>query len=194
MLECDAAVSWAWPHLPAAGLAGGRCERRLHPGLDVNSFFAWLTAFRPTWYAAVPTMHQAILAEARHASRGSGRLSAALRPLRVGSSAAAHLRGAGADFRDLRDRVLRHDGTAAGPSRAIRCRRGQRKVGSVGVPVGLDVAIMDEGGAFAAGGQTGQIVVRGASVMAGYDGDPVANRGRLRGRLVQDRGPGFFRR
>ena len=43
----------------------------------------------------------------------------------------------------------------------------QRKPGSVGVPVGLDVAIMDEGGALLPGGQTGQVVVRGASVMSG---------------------------
>src|SRR5271169_2795441 len=34
-------------------------------GCDLNSFLAWLTEFRPTWYSAVPTMHQAILAEAR---------------------------------------------------------------------------------------------------------------------------------
>ena len=36
------------------------------PGLDGNSFSAWLTAFQPTWYSAVPTMHQAILTQARH--------------------------------------------------------------------------------------------------------------------------------
>ncbi len=31
------------------------------PGWDVNSFFSWLTAFQPTWYSAVSTIHQAIL-------------------------------------------------------------------------------------------------------------------------------------
>ena len=36
------------------------------PGLDVSRFSGWLTAFQPTWYSAVPTMHQAILAQARH--------------------------------------------------------------------------------------------------------------------------------
>src|SRR5207248_3279095 len=35
------------------------------PGCDVNSFFAWLADFQATWYSAVPTMHQAILARAR---------------------------------------------------------------------------------------------------------------------------------
>src|SRR5882672_8718213 len=37
------------------------------PGCDVDKFFDWLSDFRPTWYSAVPTMHQAILAQARHA-------------------------------------------------------------------------------------------------------------------------------
>jgi acyl-CoA synthetase (AMP-forming)/AMP-acid ligase II len=36
------------------------------PGCDVDKFFSWLRDFRPTWYSAVPTMHQAILAQARH--------------------------------------------------------------------------------------------------------------------------------
>src|SRR5262249_8575377 len=43
------------------------------PRCDLNHFFAWLTEFRPTWYPAVPTMHQAILAEARqHRERVAG--------------------------------------------------------------------------------------------------------------------------
>src|SRR5262245_14285120 len=36
------------------------------PGWDANSFFAWLSEFQPTWYSAVSTIHQAILAQARH--------------------------------------------------------------------------------------------------------------------------------
>jgi acyl-CoA synthetase (AMP-forming)/AMP-acid ligase II len=34
------------------------------PGFSGPQFFAWLAAFRPTWYQAVPAMHQAILAHA----------------------------------------------------------------------------------------------------------------------------------
>jgi acyl-CoA synthetase (AMP-forming)/AMP-acid ligase II len=36
------------------------------PGWDVNSFLSWLTAFQPTWYTAVSTIHQAILGQMRH--------------------------------------------------------------------------------------------------------------------------------
>src|SRR6185437_9593321 len=36
------------------------------PGFDVGRFSTWLTAFQPTWYSAVPTIHQAILTQAQH--------------------------------------------------------------------------------------------------------------------------------
>ena len=34
------------------------------PGFNAMRFFGWLQEFEPTWYSAVPTMHQAILARA----------------------------------------------------------------------------------------------------------------------------------
>ena len=34
------------------------------PGFNALKFFAWLEEAAPTWYTAVPTMHQAILARA----------------------------------------------------------------------------------------------------------------------------------
>ena len=68
----------------------------------------------------------------------------------------------------------------------------RRKAGSVGVPVGLDVAIMDENGTFLPRGQTGQIVVRGASVMWGYDGDPIATRATFAGDWFKTGDCGFF--
>ena len=111
MLECAAPVSWAWSRMPRWWPRWRRVRvSYVRPGCDVNSFFAWLTAFQPTWYSAVPTMHQAILAQARHNRERAGGLSTTLRPLLVGSAAAPHLRGTGADFRDPRDRVVRDDG------------------------------------------------------------------------------------
>ncbi|MEM9198933.1 MAG: AMP-binding protein, partial [Pseudomonadota bacterium] len=35
------------------------------PGFDALKFFAWLREIRPSWYTAVPTMHQAILTRAK---------------------------------------------------------------------------------------------------------------------------------
>lgn len=34
-------------------------------GFDALKFFAWIDECRPTWYTAVPTMHQAVLAQAK---------------------------------------------------------------------------------------------------------------------------------
>ena len=55
----------------------------------------------------------------------------------------------------------------------------QRKPGSVGIPVGLDVAIRDDRGTLLPCGQTGQVVVRGPGVISGYDGNPRRHEPRL---------------
>src|SRR5205823_3901767 len=45
--------------------AGGRLFAT--PGFNALKFFSWMEEAKPTWYTAVPTMHQAILARApRH--------------------------------------------------------------------------------------------------------------------------------
>ena len=51
-----------------------------------------------------------------------------------------------------------------------------RKAGSVGVAVGAEVAILDEAGNVLPAGATGEVVVRGTSMMQGYDNAAVANR------------------
>src|SRR5439155_3154773 len=60
------------------------------------------------------------------------------------------------------------------------------------VPVALDVAIMDEGGALLPGGRTGQVVVRGPSVTAGYDGDPRATEAAFAGDWFKTGDLGYF--
>ena len=68
----------------------------------------------------------------------------------------------------------------------------QRKPGSVGMPVGLDVASWTKQGALLPGGQTGEVVVRGASVMAGYDGNPMATEAAFAGDWFKTGDLGFF--
>jgi len=50
-----------------------------------------------------------------------------------------------------------------------------RKPGTVGVAAGPEMAIMDESGQLLAHGQTGEIVIRGPNVTAGYESNPKAN-------------------
>jgi acyl-CoA synthetase (AMP-forming)/AMP-acid ligase II len=161
-------------------------------GCDVNSFFDWISAFRPTWYSAVPTMHQAILAQARH-----HRERAAKCRLRFVRSASAPLspRVFAELEKTLQTCVIDAYAMMETASAPIACNPlppRQRKAGSVGVPVGLDVAIMDGEGALLPGGQTGQVVVRGASVMSGYDGDPMASQAAFAGDWFKTGDDGFF--
>lgn len=161
-------------------------------GCDVDSFFAWLMEFRPTWYSAVPAMHQAILARARH-----NRARAAACRLRLIRSGSAPLPPR--IFRELEEvfatSVVEFYGMTEAASGPIACNPlppGERKAGSVGLPVGLPVAIMDEGGELLPGGQTGQIVIRGASVMSSYDGDPSATQAAFAGDWFKTGDQGFF--
>jgi acyl-CoA synthetase (AMP-forming)/AMP-acid ligase II len=162
------------------------------PGLDVNGFSVWLTAFQPTWYSAVPTMHQAILAHARH-----DRERLANCRLRFVRSSSAPLPPR--IFTELEQTfespVIEWYGMTEVTSSPIACNPlppRRRKAGSVGVRVALDVAIMEEGGALLPGGRTGQIVVRGASVTAGYDGNPRATEAAFAGDWFKTGDLGYF--
>ena len=161
------------------------------PGCDINSFFGWITAFQPTWYSAVPTMHQAILAQARHQ-----RQQAADCRLRFVRSASAPLppRVFAELERTFETSVIEFYGMTETASSPIACNPlppRQRKAGSVGMPVGLDVAIMDEAGALLPGGETGQVLVRGASVTPGYD-DPSATQAAFADDWFKTGDLGFF--
>ena len=57
------------------------------PGFNALKFFAWMDEAKPTWYTAVPTMHQAILSRA---DRNQDVISA--NPLRFIRSSSARAR------------------------------------------------------------------------------------------------------
>src|SRR5262245_42779623 len=176
----------------AASLAAG-ASVVCTPGFDVNSFSAWLTAFQPTWYSAVPTMHQAMLAQARH----NGERLASVRLRFVRSSSAPLPPRTFAELEQTFDApVIEWYGMTEVTSSPIACNPlppRQRKAGSVGVPVTLDVAIMDdEGGALLPSGRTGEVVVRGASVTAGYDGNPSATKAAFAGDWFKTGDLGYF--
>lgn len=143
-------------------------------GCDVHKFFGWLNEFRTTWYSAVPTMHQAILA---HAQRSRGQLlDHQLRFIR--SSSAALPQQVIAELeRRFQAPVIEFYGMTETASSPLACNPlppRQRKLGSVGLPVDLDVRIMDERGQSLPRGSIGEVVVRGKGVMPGYDGDAEA--------------------
>ena len=143
------------------------------PGFSAAQFFESLEAFHPTWYSAAPAIHQAILENVPSYPKIAGR--SRLRFLR--SASAAMPRQVMADLeRVFRAPFLEAYGmTEAGPQIASNRLTG-RKVGSVGRAAGPDVAIMDEAGNLMPTAETGEIVIRGTSVMRAYENDPTANR------------------
>jgi acyl-CoA synthetase (AMP-forming)/AMP-acid ligase II len=162
------------------------------PGWDANGFFAWLTTYQPTWYSAVPTIHQAILTQARH---NCDRLAdCRLRFIRSGS-APLPARVLGELESTFAAPVIEYYAmteTVSTPIASNPLPPAQRKAGSAGKPASLDVAIMDGSGAILSTGQTGEVIVRGASVTAGYDGDPVANQAAFVGDWFRTGDLGYF--
>jgi amino acid adenylation domain-containing protein len=145
------------------------------PGFDAHTFFDGLDEFRPSWYTAVPAIHQAILA---HAALHSDIITRC--PLRFIRSASAVLPPpVRAELaRVFKTHVIETYGMTEA-SGHVTCNppAGQQwKIGSVGLAVGPEVAIMDEYGTFLPPGHTGEIVVRGATVTKGYTNDPTANQ------------------
>jgi acyl-CoA synthetase (AMP-forming)/AMP-acid ligase II len=152
--------------------AGGRvfCT----PGFDALHFFRWMEEARPTWYTAVPTMHQTILARAaRHADLIR---TNPLRFIRSSSSAlptkVIHELEAtfGAPLIESYGMTEAAHQMASNP-----LPPGIRKPGTVGIAAGPEVAIMDAAGALLPPGATGEIVIRGPNVTAGYQNNPKAN-------------------
>ncbi len=143
------------------------------PGFYAPRFFEWLAEFEPTYYTAVPTMHQAILARA-----GKGARSTSLRFIRSCSAPLAPQVMAELES-VLGVPVIESYGMteAAHQMASNPLPPGVRKPGSVGRAAGPEVAIMDDAGALLGPGRTGEIVIRGANVMSGYASNPQANQG-----------------
>nr|MBA2626925.1 AMP-binding protein [Gemmatimonadales bacterium] len=144
------------------------------PGFLAPRFFDWMESTRPTWYTAVPTMHQAILARAP--DRRDVIAGANLRFVRSSSSALPRQTLTELE-QAFRVPVIEAYGMteAAHQMASNPLPPGERKPGSVGVAAGPDVAVMDDAGALLAAGATGEIVVRGANVTTGYRHNDAAN-------------------
>src|SRR5512138_2712917 len=128
------------------------------PGFNALRFFAWLDEVKPTWYTAVPTMHQALLARADRNPEVLGR--ARLRFVRS-SSASLPPQVMAELERTFRAPVIEAYGMteAAHQMASNPLPPLARKAGSVGVAAGPEVAIMDERGTLLAPGDTGEVVI-----------------------------------
>ncbi|MGP9822323.1 non-ribosomal peptide synthetase [Salinarimonas sp. NSM] len=141
--------------------------------------FAWLAAGRATWYTAVPTIHQALLAQAD--ARGDGTRFTGLRFVR--SSSAALPAALIARIEALADAPLVETYGLTETASMIVANPlppAPRKPGSVGVPVGARLRIVAPGGRDCAPGEIGEVLVAGPTVIEGYEGDPDASARAIR--------------
>ena len=143
-------------------------------GLDLAKFFDWINECRPTWYTAVPTMHQAILSRA--AAHPEAFSHNSLRFIRSSSAALPH------NVMTQLEEVFRTPVIEAyGMTEAAHQMTSNplpnlpRKPGSVGIPAGPEVGIMDERGNLLPAGELGEVVIRGLNVTGGYESNPSAN-------------------
>jgi len=144
------------------------------PGFNALQFFRWLDAERPSWYTAVPTMHQAILARADRNAEIIKR--AKLRFLRSSSASLPPQA-----MRDLEATFNAPVIEAYGMTEASHQMASNplpprpRKPGLVGLPAGPEIAIMDDDGNILPQGAIGEVVIRGPNVTKGYEANPEAN-------------------
>lgn len=144
------------------------------PGFYAVNFYEWLRMFKPTWYTAVPTMHQAILARAEENKDTISQ--SRLRFIRSCSSALAPQLMADLQ-KTFNVPVLEAYGMTEGShqiaSNPLPPRK--QKAGSVGIATGTEIAIMGDDGRILPRGGRGEIVIRGSSVTSSYENNPEAN-------------------
>jgi acyl-CoA synthetase (AMP-forming)/AMP-acid ligase II len=140
------------------------------PGFDAFKFHRWLAELQPTYYTAVPTMHQMVLARA--GERGST-------SLRFVRSSSASLPGAVLDgLCDLFGVPVIEAYGMTEASHQMTCNPlppRPTKPGSVGIPTGIDVTILDHDGTELPRGSRGEVSIKGRSVVDGYENNPTAN-------------------
>ena len=144
------------------------------PGFNALKFFGWMKEAKPTWYTAVPTMHQTIL------SRAAGNVDViAANPLRfIRSSSSSMPPQVIAQVEEVFKTPLieSYGMTEAAHQMASNPLPPAKRIpGSVGIAAGPEIAIMDNDGNLLAAGEIGEIVIRGENVTLGYENNPKAN-------------------
>ena len=143
-------------------------------GFNAVKFFGWLDVTKPTWYTAVPTMHQLILDRVER-NRDIVRQNR-LRFIR--SSSASLPAPVMKMLEETFDcPVIESYGMteACHQMTSNPLPPAPRKAGSAGLAAGPEVQLMTADGRIAATATQGEIVIRGPNVTAGYENNQQAN-------------------
>ncbi|MBF2066875.1 MAG: AMP-binding protein [Calothrix sp. C42_A2020_038] len=144
------------------------------PGFNALEFWKLVETFKPTWYSAAPTMHQMVLSRAKRnleivqANQFRFiRSSSAPLPAVVLEQIEATLNAPVIQSYSMTEAAHLMTTNPLPPK--------TRKLKSVGYGFGVDVAIMDSDGNLLPTGSLGEVVVKGANVIEGYENNPQAN-------------------
>ena len=137
------------------------------PGFTPWGFFDALSAFRPTWYTAVPPIQRTIIRNLPPGRPDFGEL----RFIHFGAAHAAPAIRLAVERTFGVPAIETYDTIETGTIAAEPIEPIARRSGTLGRIVAPDlVAVIDENGTIVAPGRVGEIVVRGPTVFAGYEG------------------------
>lgn len=142
------------------------------PRFSASSFWQDITDYGVTWYTASPTIHQILLkrADSDQAPQSGLRFirsSSAKLPSAVRSQIEARFGTAMIEAYGMTEASNQIAANPLPPS--------ERITGSVGLPAGTEILILDENNRRAPTGQVGEICIRGAAVLKAYRNNPEAN-------------------
>lgn len=142
------------------------------PRFSASAFWASFLEHRATWFTAVPTIHQVLLARAdsdRAPSSGPRFIRSCSAPLAPVVLANLEKRFGAPVIEAYGMTESAHQAASNPlPPRA-------HKPGTVGFGTGVEIAIIDEAGKHLPANHAGEVAVRGAQVMSGYRDNPKAN-------------------
>ncbi|MCE2512117.1 MAG: AMP-binding protein [Acidimicrobiia bacterium] len=143
-------------------------------GFDAFRFFAQLEALQPSYYTAVPTMHQMVISRSgrhRDAARAAGlrfvRSSSASLPTPVLTELGELFGAPVIEAYGMTEATHQMCANPLPPAEA--------KPRSVGVPTGIELAILDDRDRQLTPGERGEVSIKGPTVIDGYENNPDAN-------------------
>ena len=143
-------------------------------GFSSDNFGDLIRQYAPTWYTAVPTIHQSVLSLSRQDA--SIVANSHFRLIRSSSSALPPSLMEALEERFQVPVIESYGMTEASHQMASNpLPPARRKPGSVGMPAGPEMAIMDDAGRLLGAKAIGEIVIRGPSVTSGYTNNAKAN-------------------
>ncbi|MEI6292499.1 MAG: alpha/beta fold hydrolase [Methanomicrobiales archaeon] len=142
-------------------------------GFSSGDFFPWINDFKPTWYSAVPTIHEAVYRQGVEMNYQGGHR---LRFIRSCSSPLSPVLAGKLEHLFSTPVIEAYGMSEATHQISVNpLPPGVRKQGSVGLPAGCEVAILSAGNRVLPTGKTGEIAIKGPNVFSGYERNPKAN-------------------